>query len=318
MGQVYRARDTRLGRDVAIKTAKQQFSERFEREARAIAALNHPNICTLFDVGPNYLVMELVDGPTLGERIKDDVILFANRAANPGIWKVSAAGGTPVFVAKTDSKRNEVFHAFPAFLPDGKHFIYRMNSSDADKRGVYVGSLDSKPAEQSKQRLIATQLSPAYAHSDEPGKSRLLFLRDRTLMAQPFDAASLKLSGDPAPVAASRIGIFGSSGYFSVSANGPLVYRAGEGGRAQLTWFDRVGKNLGPVKPAAMAAWPSLRMAGARPSRTRRMAIPCLAFGLGAQGKNPPDFRSRHRCRAGVVPRRQSRPLCGYRGYRDS
>jgi serine/threonine-protein kinase len=65
MGKVWRARDPRLGRDVAIKISAQQFSDRFEREARAIAALNHPNICTLFDVGPNYLVMEYVEGEDL-------------------------------------------------------------------------------------------------------------------------------------------------------------------------------------------------------------------------------------------------------------
>ena len=52
MGEVYRARDTRLDRTVAIKVASAQFTERFEREARAVAALNHPNICTLYDVGP--------------------------------------------------------------------------------------------------------------------------------------------------------------------------------------------------------------------------------------------------------------------------
>src|SRR5271155_4153154 len=69
MGEVWRARDLRLGRDVAIKISGQQFSDRFEREARAIAALNHPNICTLHDVGPNYLVMEIVEGPTLAELI---------------------------------------------------------------------------------------------------------------------------------------------------------------------------------------------------------------------------------------------------------
>jgi eukaryotic-like serine/threonine-protein kinase len=70
MGQVYRARDRRLGRDVAIKVSAEKFSEHFEREARVIASLNHPNVCTLHDVGPNYLVMELVEGPTLAERIK--------------------------------------------------------------------------------------------------------------------------------------------------------------------------------------------------------------------------------------------------------
>ena len=62
MGEVYRALDTRLGRTVAIKVSQEKFSDRFEREARAVAALNHPNICTLYDVGPNYLVMEFVEG----------------------------------------------------------------------------------------------------------------------------------------------------------------------------------------------------------------------------------------------------------------
>ncbi|MBM3787096.1 MAG: hypothetical protein FJW30_22290 [Acidobacteria bacterium] len=70
MGRVYAAHDSRLGRSVAIKVASTEFSDRFRQEARAVAALNHPNICTLYDVGPNYLVMELVEGPTLEERIR--------------------------------------------------------------------------------------------------------------------------------------------------------------------------------------------------------------------------------------------------------
>ncbi len=65
MGEVFRAHDSRLGRAVAIKVSKAKFSDRFEREARAISALNHPHICTLYDVGPNYLVLELVEGTPL-------------------------------------------------------------------------------------------------------------------------------------------------------------------------------------------------------------------------------------------------------------
>ena len=79
---MYRARDPRLNREVAIKTSREQFNERFEREARAVAALNHPNICHLYDVGPNYLVMELVEGETLkGPLPIDDALKIADQIA---------------------------------------------------------------------------------------------------------------------------------------------------------------------------------------------------------------------------------------------
>src|SRR3989454_1233398 len=74
MGEVYRARDPRMGREVAIKVSAERFTGRFEREVHAVAALNHPNICHLYDVGPSYLVMELVEGPTLAERIASGAI----------------------------------------------------------------------------------------------------------------------------------------------------------------------------------------------------------------------------------------------------
>src|SRR3984885_9690678 len=74
MGEVYRARDPRMGRDVAIKVSAERFSDRFSREVHAVAALNHPNICHLYDVGPDFLVMELVEGPTLAERIRQGAI----------------------------------------------------------------------------------------------------------------------------------------------------------------------------------------------------------------------------------------------------
>ena len=70
MGEVYKARDTRLDRALAIKFSNEQFTDRFEAEARAVAALSHPNICALFDVGPDYLVMELIEGETLAQKIQ--------------------------------------------------------------------------------------------------------------------------------------------------------------------------------------------------------------------------------------------------------
>src|SRR5882724_8742942 len=87
MGEIFRAIDTRLGRAVAIKLTHEQFSARFEREARAISSLNHPNICTLHDIGPNYLVMELVEGETIAARLKSGplpvktALLYASQIA---------------------------------------------------------------------------------------------------------------------------------------------------------------------------------------------------------------------------------------------
>ncbi len=88
MGTVFRARDTRLGRAVALKICQAQFSNRFDREAQAISALNHPHICALYDVGPNYLVMELVEGDTLAARLKkgplpsDSVVRYGAQLAD--------------------------------------------------------------------------------------------------------------------------------------------------------------------------------------------------------------------------------------------
>src|SRR5207302_2722889 len=78
MGEVWKASDTRLNRIVAIKVSKSEFSERFEREAHSVAALNHPNICQLYDVGPNYLVMEYVEGaPLKGPLPVDQALRYA-------------------------------------------------------------------------------------------------------------------------------------------------------------------------------------------------------------------------------------------------
>ena len=78
MGEVWKARDTRLNRIVAVKISKQKFSDRFEREAHAVAALNHPNICTLYDVGPDYLVMEYIEGtPLKGPLPVDQALKYA-------------------------------------------------------------------------------------------------------------------------------------------------------------------------------------------------------------------------------------------------
>jgi Tol biopolymer transport system component/predicted Ser/Thr protein kinase len=227
--------------------------------------------------GPPQTLCEVQGLVGKGSWNRDDVIIFANRAANPGVWKVPAAGGTPVFVTKTNPKRNETFHAFPTFLPDGKHFLYLVNSSEAAIGGVYVGSLDAKPEEQSTERLVATQFSPSYAHSTDPAKTRLLFLRERTLMAQPFDPVRLKLTGDPAPATEPQIGVFGSYAYFTASENGALVYRGGAGGLSRYVWYDRQGKNVGragePGDYGSVALSPDGLRAAVQSNRDRNVDV---------------------------------------------
>jgi eukaryotic-like serine/threonine-protein kinase len=174
---------------------------------------------------------------------RDGVIIFGQ---SPGvIMRVSANGGSASPLTTLDSSRSEAQHVLPSFLPDGRHFIYQRTSSKAGNSGVYIGSLDAKPEEQDSKRLLATDWGPAYVPSSDPSLGQLLFMRDGTLMAQPFDTRRLELSGEAVTVA-EQVGAFIDGGLFSASANGVLVYRTGSvGGASQLTWFDRKGKVLG-------------------------------------------------------------------------
>ena len=97
MGEVWKARDTRLDRIVAIKVSNEKFTERFEREARAVAALNHPNICTLHDVGPNYLVMELIEGESpKGPMPLEEALRIARQIADA--LEAAHEKGTPIAI----------------------------------------------------------------------------------------------------------------------------------------------------------------------------------------------------------------------------
>ena len=174
---------------------------------------------------------------------RDGVIVFAPGATGP-LCKVSAAGGEPVPVTVIDQSRQEMSHRWPCFLPDGKHFIYLVRSSQAENTLIYGGSLDSKET----KPLIPSVSSASYAR---PGF--LVFTRGESLMAQPFDADNLQVKGEPVPVAqpvAFNIGL--GRGAFSVSENGVLAYRSGGNQIGQLLWFDRAGKQIAQLGPTEL------------------------------------------------------------------
>src|SRR5262249_62337 len=137
-------------------------------------------------------------------------------------------------------------------------------SSVPENSGIYVGSLDSKPAEQSTKQLVATIFGPGYVSSIDSGQGHLLFLRDQILMKQPFDVRRLELSGEPKAIA-DQVGSAIDAGLFGASLDSVLVYRTGAFGAqatSVLTWYDRQGNQLGIASEAASYANFALRPDG--------------------------------------------------------
>ena len=165
------------------------------------------------------------------------VILFGT---NSGIMRVSAEGGTPVAVTRPALSEQDVD---PSFLEDGSHFFYLRRSASLEKDGVYTGTLDAKPEEQSSKLTLATNSSATYVPGTNHRESHLLFLRQGSLFAQAIDSRTLALLGVPTAIAG-QVGLGPTP--FSASANGVLVYSTGGLGTVrQLTWFDRHGIVLG-------------------------------------------------------------------------
>jgi Tol biopolymer transport system component len=163
-----------------------------------------------------------------------------------GLFKVSEAGGSPSAVTSVDPAQQEIRHGLPIFLPDGRHFLYVRFSDKADRGGTYVGSLDDAPGKEPPKRLLPAQSTIAYLPSTGASATdgHLFFLRDSTLMAQPFNAYKLEFAGEAVPVADPVARTSNNVGYFSVSSTGTLIYRRGDRAQNQLSWVDRDGKVL--------------------------------------------------------------------------
>jgi Tol biopolymer transport system component len=181
----------------------------------------------------------------------DGVIVFSSDSHSP-LFRVPATGGTPTPVPELGTRAGTAAHLWPEFLPDGRHVLFYLVGVED---GIFVIALDSGE----KTMLVPHAWRATYA---SPGF--LLFVRDTTLMVQPFDAATARLSGDAVPISAKV------DWYFSAADNGVLAYRAGAADVRQLRWFDRTGRDLGKVGPAGDYLEPALSPDGAR-----------LALGLG-------------------------------------
>ncbi len=195
-----------------------------------------------------------------GSWSREGVILFSPATGGP-LYRVFASGGLATSVTRFDPSRGEDSHRWPFFLPDGRHFLYTVTNfasgGQQEKIGIYAGSLDSKE----EKLLLRANSSVAYA---PPGY--LLFFRDGSLLAQPFDVKGLRITGDPTPVA-EQIQYFPQTYQvlFSVSENGLLLYqpRSASAG-SRLLWFDRNGKEIGSLGAPGNQANPRISPDGKR------------------------------------------------------
>ncbi|MGQ0723159.1 MAG: protein kinase domain-containing protein, partial [Candidatus Eiseniibacteriota bacterium] len=183
--------------------------------------------------GPALTICDVLTGKG-GAWNEEDVIVFAREAAAP-LFRVAATGGEATQVTELDSTRSEQSHRFPSFLPDGRRFLYFARTATAQREAglVLVGSLDGDAPRQ----VIAGSGQALFA------SGRLLFVRETTLFAQPFDLGRLALRGDPVPIADS-VELIGGAAYaaFSASGNGVLVYHTDQQeAQMDLVWYDRTG-----------------------------------------------------------------------------
>ena len=207
------------------------------------------------DGGPPQVVCD-VTGARGGAWSKDGTIVFTP-ATSSVLFRVPVAGSKPEPASQFDATRGENSHRFPVFLPDGKHFFYWARTArGAQDNLLYLGELGSLRA----KPLLKSDTMGEYA------SGHLLFVRDQTLMAQPFDPNSLALSGEPQPLVEHIVMNPASSRpLFSASANGRLIYQSGlTSGGWILLFADRTGKQIASLAQTGRYLGPSLSPDGTR------------------------------------------------------
>jgi eukaryotic-like serine/threonine-protein kinase len=216
--------------------------------------------------GPAQTLCDSVSGRG-GAWSQAGVIVFTPSSNQP-LLSVSAEGGIPVPASRLDLAQAENSHRWPTFLPDGKHFLYWSRTSHVGQSPVlYLGELGTLQA----KVLMKSETMALYA------SGHLLFLRDQTLMAQPFNPGRFELIGEPQPMA-EHVAVSGSTvrAMFSVSETGTLIYQAGEtSGGWNLAWWSRDGKPIGFVPKSDRYLAPALSPDGAR------LAVEIFAGGQG-------------------------------------
>src|SRR5262249_50487706 len=162
--------------------------------------------------GPPQVLCESKTPVGSGFWTRNGQIIFGGRGTGP-LQRVPASGGVPLVISQLG--KGETFHSLPSLLPDQKHFLFFKAGA------IVVGSLDAKPEEQGTKKVANALFGAVFVRDQDSSGGHLFFIRDRVLMAQPFDTSKLELTGDPVPIA-QEIGVGTSHGHFSVTPGGML------------------------------------------------------------------------------------------------
>ena len=184
---------------------------------------------------------------------RDGVILVGG---TKGLYRIPASGGQPLLVTKADPTHKETEHGYPQFLPDGKRFLFFVQSGDPGIEGIYAASLDHP---ETRVQILKTNAKAIYVQSIVAGPGHLLWVRERTLFAQGFAPGKLRLLGEPEAVTQDiSINAIRRAAFWA-SETGVLVYRTGGATSYRMAWFNRDGKAAGQLETAANAGG-SLRL----------------------------------------------------------
>jgi Tol biopolymer transport system component len=185
------------------------------------------------------LAQTLCDAPRArgGTWNRSGIILFDRGQEGGTLNRVQATGGRPESITTLDSSRQEQFHQWPYFLPDGEHFLFLSGTSAAEKNAIFVGSLSSKDV----KFVLSANSRMVYDNT-----AGIIFVHDGTLVAVPFDTTKQQVRGEARSIA-ENVGYnpIGGAASLTVSENGVLAYRTGTLSQTQLVWFDRSGKMIG-------------------------------------------------------------------------
>ena len=233
---------------------------------------------------------------------REGIIVFAPFPTG-NLYRVSSAGGQATPVTTLDESRQENSHRWPAFLPDGRHFLFFARSKQRENRAICVGSLDSR-------RVVRLMSGNSNALYTPPGY--LLFERDGWLVARRLDPRRLELEGDPLPIAEKVRGSDPlTAAAFTVSETGFLAYGTGAAADSrQLVWLDRSGKPLGSIGSPAIYIDVSLS-----PDQ-KRVALDLVDMDVGGREMWLIELNRGVTSRLSLGPRQETSPIWSPNGSR--